>query len=204
MGKGSGASRLLGVPMLHSYDQYIAERRRLGTMGNGLDYYNRKSGGFVIFQEGHANPTRLNEEFQFAKELARMGYPVYLTPEDVAHGGVSFRLGPTGSPTFPDARVGRYSLTYYEQKTPTANNAKYGALTALQHASDKGVGLAAIFDKHGVLNRESIQKGIDWYEHLRTTKPNSGLIQLKGVLVINRKHEAYWHDMEVSGTKWWE
>ena len=204
MAKGAGATRLLGAPMPHSYEQYVSERQRLGTINNGLDYYNRKSGGFVIFEEGHLTPTRTNPEFQFAKELARLGYPVYLTPESAKKGGVSFRLGPTGNPTFPDARVGRYSLTYYEQRTPTSDNAKYGALTALQHASNKGVKLAAIYDKHGILTKESIQKGIDWYEHIRTTKTGNNLIHLKGVLVVNKRHEVYWHDMETSGIKWWE
>lgn len=202
MAKGSGGTRLIGSPMPKSYEYYVDERRKLGTSGNGKDYYNRKSGGFVIWQEGHKHPNegRLNDEFKFAKELARHGYGVYLLPENQKDGGVSFRLSIKGEPTFTDARVGNY---YYEQTTKRMDNSKYGALSALQHASDKGIKLAAIYDKDGVLTRQSIQKGIDWYEHNRM-KSNSGLIQLQGVLVVNSKHEIYWHDMEISQNKWWE
>lgn len=196
MAKGSGGTRLIGPPMPKSYAYYTGERERLGTLGNGIDYYNRNSGGYVIWQEGHkhANEARINDEFKFAKELARLGYGVYLLPEDLKNGGVSFRLSVKGEPTFPDAKVGTY---YYEQTTKQSDNAKYGILSALEHASDKGVGLAAIYDKHGVLSRQSIQKGIDWYEHNRA-RNGSNLIKLKGVLVVNNKHELYWHDMEVS------
>lgn len=194
MAKGPGGTRLIGPPMPKSYDYYTSERERLGTLGNGIDYYNRKSGGFVIWQEGHkhANEARINDEFKFAKELARLGYGVYLLPEDLRNGGVSFRLSVKGEPTFPDAKVGTY---YYEQTTKQSDNAKYGILSALEHASDKGVGLAAIYDKQGVLSRQSIQKGIDWYEHNRA-RSGSNLIKLKGVLVVNKKHELYWHDMK--------
>lgn len=196
MAKGPGGTRLIGPPMPKSHANYASERERLGTIGNGIDYYNRNSGGFVIWQEGHkhANEGRTNDEFKFAKELARLGYGVYLLPEDLKNGGVSFRLSVKGEPTFPDAKVGTY---YYEQTTKQSDNAKYGILSALEHASDKGVSLAAIYDKHGVLSRQSIQKGIDWYEHNRA-RNGSNLIKLKGVLVVNNKHELYWHDMEVS------
>lgn len=196
MAKGPGGTRLIGPPMPKSYAYYTGERERLGTLGNGIDYYNRNSGGYVIWQEGHkhANEGRTNDEFKFAKELARLGYGVYLLPEDLKNGGVSFRLSVKGEPTFPDAKVGTY---YYEQTTKQSDNAKYGILSALEHASDKGVSLAAIYDKHGVLSRQSIQKGIDWYEHNRA-RNGSNLIKLKGVLVVNNKHELYWHDMEVS------
>lgn len=196
MAKGLGGTRLIGPPMPKSYAYYTGERERLGTLGNGIDYYNRNSGGYVIWQEGHkhANEARINDEFKFAKELARLGYGVYLLPEDLKNGGVSFRLSVKGEPTFPDAKVGTY---YYEQTTKQSDNAKYGILSALEHASDKGVSLAAIYDKHGVLSRQSIQKGIDWYEHNRA-RNGSNLIKLKGVLVVNNKHELYWHDMEVS------
>lgn len=202
MGKGPGATRLLGRPQPKSYQYYVAERQRVGSFGNGMDYYNRKSGGFVIWKEGHKHPEegRTNDEFKFAKELARAGYGVYLLPEDEKHGGVSFRLSVKGAPTFPDAKVGNY---YYEQTTRKSDNEKYGVLSALQHASDKGVQLAAIYDKYGVLSQESIQKGIDWYEHNRTNG-TSRLQSLKGVLVVNKKHKIYWHDMKPSGTKWWD
>lgn len=202
MAKGPGGTRLLGKPQPKSYKYYMNERVKAHTVRNGIDYYNRKSGGFVIFQNGHkhANEGRLNDEFKFAKELARLGYGVYLVPEDEQNGGISFRLSNKGEKTFPDGLVGGF---YYEQTTKTSDNAKYGVLTALQHASDKGVGLAAIYDKGGALSRESIQKGIDWYEHNRANK-GSGLIKLRGVLVVNNKHEVYWHDMETTETKWWE
>lgn len=202
MAKGSGGTRLLGAPVSKSYRYFMNERQILGTLGNGIDYYNRKSGGFVIWQQGHKHPNegRLNDEFKFAKELARYGFGVYLLPENEKDGGISFRLSMKGEPTFTDARVGTY---YYEQTTKTTDSPKYGALSALQHASDKGIRLAAIYDKDGVLTRESIQKGIDWYEHNRT-RSGSGLIELRGVLVVNSKHELYWHDMETSVNKWWE
>lgn len=84
MAKGPGGTRLIGPPMPKSYAYYTGERERLGTLGNGIDYYNRNSGGYVIWQEGHkhANEARINDEFKFAKELARLGYGVYLLPED--------------------------------------------------------------------------------------------------------------------------
>lgn len=199
MAKGSGGTRLIGPPMPKSHAYYTSERERLGTIENGIDYYNRNSGGFVIWQEGHkhANEGRTNDEFKFAKELARLEYGVYLLPEDLKNGGVSFRLSVKGEPTFPDAKVGTY---YYEQTTKQSDNAKYGILSALEHASDKGVSLAAIYDKHGVLSRQSIQKGIDWYEYNRV-RNGSNLIKLKGVLVVNNKHELYWHDMETLKSK---
>lgn len=116
MAKGPGGTRLIGPPMPKAYAYYTGERERLGTLGNGIDYYNRNSGGYVIWQEGHkhANEARINDEFKFAKELARLGYGVYLLPEDLKNGGVSFRLSVKGEPTFPDAKVGTY---YYEQTT---------------------------------------------------------------------------------------
>lgn len=202
MGKGSGGTRLIGPPQPKTYEEYMEERRRYRTLNNGIDYYNWKSGGFVIWMNGHkhANEGRSSDEFKFAKELARLGYGVYLLPEDERNGGFSFRLSNKGQKTFPDGMTGNF---FYEQTTKTSDNAKYGVLTALQHASDKGVGLAAIYDKSGALSRESIQKGIDWYEHNRANK-GSGLIKLRGVLVVNNKHEVYWHDMETSETKWWE
>lgn len=202
MGKGPGATRLLGRPQPKSYQYYVAERQRVGSFGNGMDYYNRKSGGFVIWQEGHKHPEegRTNDEFKFAKELARAGYGVYLLPEDEKHGGISFRLSLKNTKTFPDAKVGDY---YYEQTTKSSDNKRYGALSAFEHASDKGVGLVAIYDRHGVLTRESIQKGIDWYEHNREIGKGN-FIKLRGAIVVNSKHEIYWHDMTPSGTKWWE
>lgn len=202
MAKGSGGTRLIGPPQPKPYSYYMNERNRLGTTGNGIDYYNRKSGGYVIWESGHkhANEGRTNNEFKFAKELARLGYGVYLVPEDEKNGGISFRLSNKGEKTFPDGMIGQY---YYEQTTKESDNVNYGALSALQHASDKGVRLAAIYDKNGALSRESIQKGIDWYEHNRTNE-GSGLIKLRGVLVVNNKHEVYWHDMETSETKWWK
>lgn len=202
MAKGAGGTRLIGPPMPKSYTYYMKERERLGTLGNNIDYYNWKNGGYVIWQEGHkhANEGRQNDEFKFAKELARLGYGVYLLPEDTKNGGVSFRLSVKGEPTFPDAKVGTY---HYEQTTKKSDNAKYGVLSALEHASDKGVTLAAIYDKYGVLSRMSIQKGIDWYEHNRA-KNGSSLIKLQGVLVVNKKHELFWHDMGTSENKWWD
>ena len=202
MGKGAGGTRLLGAPKPKSHAYFTSERKRLGTLDNNIDYYNWKTGGFVIWQEGHkhANEGRKNDEFRFAKELARHGYGVYLLPEDAKNGGISFRLSAKGGSTFSDAKVGTY---YYEQTTKKSDNAKYGVLSALQHAGDKGIKLAAIYDKYGSLSRLSIQKGIDWYEHNRGKK-GSGLIKLDGVLVVNKNHELYWHDMRTSENEWWE
>ena len=202
MAKGSGGTRLIGPPQSKSYQFYLKERERVGSMDNGIDYYNRKSGGFVIWQEGHKHPNegRMNDEFKFAKELARAGYGVYLLPESKESGGVSFRLSRKGAETFPDAKTGSY---YYEQTTKTSDSSKYGALSAFEHASDKGIGLVAIYDKHGALTHESIQKGIDWYEHNRNIGKGS-FIKLHGAIVVNNKHEIYWHDMQPSETKWWE
>ena len=49
MGKGAGATRLMGVPKSANESYFISERARLGTLGNNIDFYNRKSGGFVIW-----------------------------------------------------------------------------------------------------------------------------------------------------------
>ena len=200
MGKGAGATRLMGVPKSVNESYFISERARLGTLGNNIDFYNKKSGGFVIWENGHQHSEqgRNNNEFKFARVLANAGYQVYLIDE--SPNGISFRLNARGDKTHPDAKVGSY---YYEQTTKTSNNIKYGALSALKHASDKGVKLCAIYDRYGVIHREDIQKGIDWYEHNRAGK-DSGLIKLDGVLVINNKNEIWWHDMEVSGNRWWD
>ncbi len=47
------------------------------------------------------------------------------------------------------------------------------------------------------------KKGIDWYEHNRA-KSGSSLIKLQGILVVNKDHELFWHDMETSENKWWD
>lgn len=200
MGKGAGATRLMGVPKSVNESYFISERARLDTLGNNIDFYNRKSGGFVIWENGHQHPEqgRNNNEFKFARVLANAGYQVYLVDESPS--GVSFRLSINGSKTHPDARVGEY---YYEQTTKDKNNKTYGILSALQHTSDKGVKLCAVYDRYGVLHRTDIQKGIDWYEHNRTTK-DSSLLKLDGVIVVSKDNKIWWHDMGVSGEQWWD
>lgn len=200
MGKGAGATRLMGVPKSVNESYFISERARLGTLSNNIDFYNRKSGGFVIWENGHQHSEqgRNNNEFKFARVLANAGYQVYLVDESPS--GVSFRLSINGSKTHPDAKVGEY---YYEQTTKNKNNKTYGILSALQHTSDKGVKLCAVYDRYGVLHHTDIQKGIDWYEHNRTTK-DSSLLKLDGVIVVSKDNKIWWHDMGVSGEQWWD
>ncbi len=129
--------------------------------------YFSESGGYLIFMIGHLNN---QDEIKVGKILADNGYMVVLTPE----GGFNFRTGRTrkGQFMYADGLIRGY---IYEQSTPSPMNKESEGLinsvkNALEHAKQKFAQIAVIYDKVGLFNDESIEKGIDLYKTLNKRK----------------------------------
>lgn len=199
--KEHGTTRHLGIPNRDAdkgYSEYISQMRSLNVKPE-LSYVNRQNGGHVIWEVGHQHEEEGtgSNEYKMAKALADKGYWVHLLPEKDAPGAISLRLSHKGDKTFVDGKV--KSLTgkaLYEQWTPTAANKKYGILTGLEHASDKGCKLLALYDPRNVLSRDLVKLGMEKYNEGLGKK--SGYIKLDGVVTLNAKgefHSWYWEDM---------
>lgn len=194
MSKDSNTTRFIGPPVKDKDMSrlFFDMEMKASNSVKELSYYDEATGGFLVWQKGHKGEAqgKENNEYLFALGLAKNGYMVYLTPEDKKNGGISFRKSKKGDDTYPDgkAKGEKASFMYYEQRTPDQPNVKYGALVAFEHASDKGVPIAAIFDKNGVMHRSDIEKGMRLYEEGRLSG-RKGYLKLKGAIVYNARGE---------------
>ena len=200
--KEYGTTRHLGKP---NYDARKArsvfdEEMQKLTTKQELSYINEKKGGFVVWMDGHkhGNEGKDNNEYKFAVALADRGYWVYLLPEDGREGSVTLRLSKKGDKTFVDAESkGLTGNVHYEQWSPTSTHKKNGILSGLQHASDKGCKILAIYDPTNVLNRKLVKLGMEKYAE-DLGKPNINYIKLDGVVTYNASskfHSWYWEDI---------
>lgn len=199
--KEHGPTRHLGMP---NYDVkagrkvYDNEMKKLSVKPD-LSYFNDKNGGFVVWMDGHQHEEegKENEEYILAKAIADEGYWVYLLPEKNKDGAVTLRLTKKGDKTFVDGKVESLTgIAYYEQWSPTTANKKYGILGGLEHASDKGCELLAIYDPTNILDKELVRKGMREYEKGRSK--GRSYIKMKGVITYNAEgkfNSWYWEDL---------
>ena len=122
--------------------------------GLASSFFDERSGGFYIAQEGH---NYVAEELEAAKILAHHGYRVVLAPEDGREGSGCFRLIENKSP-YAEGRIGS---VWYEQYTPGVNGGgKNSIKNALWHAYEKGVPIALLYDKHGKTEGLNLEREI--------------------------------------------
>lgn len=197
--KEYGTTRHLGIPNYNAtkgIKAYEAEISKNSVIKE-LSYLNTQNGGHVIWEKGHQHEDegQGNNEFLFAKGLADLGYWVHLLPERDADGAITLRLSLKGNKTFVDGKVKSLTgVALYEQWTPVKANDKYGILKGLQHASDKGCGILAIYDPTNILNREHVRTGMKLYDEGLKSQ-NKNYIKLKGVVTYNARgefHSWYW------------
>ena len=180
------------------FKEFNAQMRRIGVKP-ALSYLNNQNGGHVVWETGHQHEDKgkNSNEYKLAKALADEGYWVHLLPEKDVPGAVTLRLSLKGDKTYVDGSVkGLTGKTLYEQWSPTSANEKYGILTGLEHASDKGCKILALYDPTNILHQKHIETGMKKYAEGLGKK--SGYIKLDGVVSYNARgefHSWYWEDV---------
>lgn len=129
-----------------------------------------------------------SEEYEAAEAMARDGISVVLTAEYGARNATG--ISSKGQLKFPDGRLSRQRLSY-EQRTPTKVHDKGAYVTinkALEHAKQKNVDVAVIYDKYGLFHRGDISAGIKTYECFKTNNH-----RFKAIIVIDKNGGVHEH-----------
>lgn len=137
--------------------------------GEGLNYFNDKSGGYYITYNGHLYH---GDEVEAAKILADNGFEVRLTSEQ------------TSSITTPGGRFkeGKISRFWYEQMTPESTNEDV-LKRSIEHAHDKNASIALIYDVDGRYDDRKIGRAIGRYIGQHRVSNN---YPVKEILVVSK------------------
>lgn len=156
-----------------------------GNVVPKYSYFSDKSGCSVIYQKGHNYHI---EEIEAAKALADYGIDVVMQPESFKEGGVSLKRNwKTGALTFPEGTLN--ASIYYEQSTAgkEAKSLSNSVYNGLEHAREKNVPVAVIYDKFAKGHRADIDDGIKRHAEQYARRGTS----VKTVLTIDKDKNVH-------------
>lgn len=158
----------------NSYNSFLRDKALYGVQsverrkykGSQSAYYNKKSGGYYVMQNGH---NFQKPEIEAARELAKHGYHVILQPESTEKGGVSLRLSGRGGETFPEGKIG---TLWYEQYTSKSANTT-AVKNSLKHAHSKGAEISLLYCPKETMMPNDVQRGIRMYNGQQFRQPRT-------------------------------
>lgn len=135
-------------------------------------WFDKKTGGYYIMQQGHEYGRGTRLEVEAAKLLASLGHKVILQPEGDGKGGISFRLNRKGNNGYSEGTI---DSIYYEQFSSPKEQAE-GVFQSVDHGHEKGVSTALLYNTSPMpLTDEVIKEGLKQYRdqiysHTKTVK----------------------------------
>ena len=164
MAKTSGGNRALKKDSREYRKRQIEVVTMLASGKYSSVTMSDKTGGYVAIEK--SSQRHKPEEIEAATHLANKGYKVILKDE-------------AGQVKTPD---GYLFTASFEQRTPIQTSVN----RALEHARDKRVDVALIYDKNHIYHRADIDKGLIKYEHYNKYR-------FKQIIVISKDGKIHRH-----------
>ena len=168
MAKTSGGNRSL----TNGSREYSRRQKEVGEMRASGKYssvkMSEKGGGYVAIEKSKF--PHKPEEIEAAHFLADKGYKVILKDE-------------AGHVTTPDGYIFSYT---FEQSTPVSAKGENGFKNRLQHARDKAVDVALVYDKYDLFTKTDVKDGIKLYEQYNRHR-------FKKIIVVSARGNVHVH-----------